>query len=167
MTNKLIVLAHSDYENSKANKALAKAVEVGGVEVHNLNQKYPDAHFDVTAEQAKLESANEIIFQFPMNWFSTPWIFKKYLDEVFTYGWAYGSAYKLEGKHVKLAITAGVNKAGYDSGLSVADALKWLKVTLAYCRLDFKDEIFVVYGTMGLKDEELAVKAKEYVKFIG
>ncbi|MFV0366182.1 MAG: NAD(P)H-dependent oxidoreductase [Mangrovibacterium sp.] len=162
MSKKIIVLGHANYGVSKVNLALVEAAEAAGVEVHKLSEKYPDAKFDVAAEQAKLESVDEIIFQFPMNWFSTPWTLKKYLDEVFSYGWAYGSAYKLKGKRVKIAVTAGVDKAGYDNGLSVADALQWLKVTLAFCQTDLQPEIFAVYGD----EKDLAARAKEYVKFV-
>ncbi len=166
MSKKLVVLAHSNYSSSRANKALVDAVEAAGVEVHNLSIKYPDAHFNVAKEQAKLEAADEIVFQFPMNWFSTPWLLKKYLDEVFTYGWAYGTGYKLKDKKVKIAVTAGVDQAGYDNGLPVANALQWLKVTLGFCQLNLQENYFAVYGVPNLTDKDLLAKANDYVQFV-
>ncbi|WP_258552789.1 NAD(P)H-dependent oxidoreductase [Helicobacter fennelliae] len=52
-------------------------------------------------EQALLESAQNIIFQFPVYWFSCPPLLRKYFDDVFTHGWAYGSkGGKLKGKRI-------------------------------------------------------------------
>ena len=52
------------------------------------------------------------MFQFPSNWFNYPPLFKKWLDEVSTYGWAYGSkiGYKVTGKKTALAISLGIDE---------------------------------------------------------
>ncbi|MFV0290951.1 MAG: NAD(P)H-dependent oxidoreductase [Mangrovibacterium sp.] len=162
MSNKLIILGHSNYNGSNVNKALIEAAAENKINVHNLQLIYPNANFNTKEEQSKLEAADEIIFQFPVHWFSTPWILKKYFDEVFSYGWAYGSGYNLKEKRAKLVVTTGVDKNGYTNGLPLKDALQWLKVTLNYCQLDYREEIFAFYGD----DKITPSKINEYLQFI-
>ena len=45
---------------------------------------------DIAAEQAKLDWADTVIFQFPLWWFSMPAILKGWFDRVYAYGFAYG-----------------------------------------------------------------------------
>lgn len=45
---------------------------------------------DVKVEQAKLDWADTVIFQFPLWWFSVPAILKGWIDRVFACGYAYG-----------------------------------------------------------------------------
>lgn len=42
--------------------------------------------YNIDEEIEKYKWADLVIYQTPMNWFSVPWIFKKYIDEVFRYG---------------------------------------------------------------------------------
>ncbi|XP_023565086.1 NAD(P)H dehydrogenase [quinone] 1 [Octodon degus] len=44
---------------------------------------------DIVAEQKKLEAADLVIFQFPMQWFGVPAILKGWFDRVLTGGFAY------------------------------------------------------------------------------
>lgn len=58
--------------------------------------------YDVNEEIEKYKWADTIIFQSPVNWFSVPWIFKKYFDEVYQHGVFYtGSAVYGEGGLLK------------------------------------------------------------------
>jgi NAD(P)H dehydrogenase (quinone) len=45
---------------------------------------------EVRAEQAKLDSADLLVLQFPLWWFSVPAILKGWIDRVFVRGFAYG-----------------------------------------------------------------------------
>lgn len=45
---------------------------------------------DIAAEQADLQWADHVIFQFPMWWYSVPAILKGWLERVMTIGFAYG-----------------------------------------------------------------------------
>ncbi|KYO38507.1 NAD(P)H dehydrogenase [quinone] 1 [Alligator mississippiensis] len=47
---------------------------------------------DIVAEQKKLEAADLVIFQFPLQWFGVPAILKGWFDRVFTGGFAYSYA---------------------------------------------------------------------------
>ena len=75
---------------------------------------------DVVAEQARLNEADAVIFQFPMWWFSMPAILKGWVDRVLAAGFAYGVGQfgngrwgdrygegKLMGRRAMLSLTCG------------------------------------------------------------
>jgi NAD(P)H dehydrogenase (quinone) len=62
---------------------------------------------DIMTEQKKLLEADLIVLQFPIWWGSYPAILKGWIERVFTYGFAYGSAFNLENKSVLLSVTTG------------------------------------------------------------
>lgn len=47
-------------------------------------------HADIRAEQAKLDRADAVVFQFPLWWYGMPAILKGWFDRVFVQGYAYG-----------------------------------------------------------------------------
>jgi len=83
--------------------------------VHQLHKLYPDEKIDVVAEQKLIEQYDKIVFQFPFYWFNCPPFFKQWLDDVLTYGWAYGSksGYQVSGKKIALAMSVGINEHEY------------------------------------------------------
>lgn len=50
--------------------------------------------YDINQELEKFSWADIIIFQAPVNWFSIPWSFKKYLDEIYLHGIFYKGSYQ-------------------------------------------------------------------------
>jgi modulator of drug activity B len=44
-----------------------------------------DQGYDPAEEERKHLEADLVILQTPINWFSAPWTWKKYVDEVFNY----------------------------------------------------------------------------------
>ncbi|WEK32874.1 MAG: NAD(P)H-dependent oxidoreductase [Candidatus Pseudomonas phytovorans] len=67
---------------------------------------------DVLREQARVEWADLVIFQFPMWWFSMPAILKGWVDRVLSRGFAYSAGRKygtghLKGKRAMLSLTTG------------------------------------------------------------
>ena len=113
----LIIVTHPHIEDSLINKRWIKELEKYPEQytIHQLYKVYPDEHIDVRKEQQLIEQYDHIVFQFPLYWFSTPPLLKKWQDEVLTYGWAYGSksGYKVGGKKVTLAISAGIDEREY------------------------------------------------------
>ena len=65
---------------------LAKAffVERG----HPVAETFVERGYDPEEEVKKHAAADLVILQTPVNWFSAPWIYKKYVDEVFNVGLA-------------------------------------------------------------------------------
>jgi putative NADPH-quinone reductase len=59
---------------------LAKAffVECG----HQVAETFVERSYDPEEEVKKHAAADLVILQTPVNWFSAPWIYKKYVDEV-------------------------------------------------------------------------------------
>lgn len=109
----LIIYAHPYPQHSHANKRmLEQARTLENVEIRSLYQLYPDFNIDVAAEQEALSRADLIVWQHPMQWYSTPPLLKLWIDKVFSHGWAYGHNGKaLHGKSLMWAVTTGGGKA--------------------------------------------------------
>jgi NAD(P)H dehydrogenase (quinone) len=111
---------------------------------------------DILQEQALLDDADAIIFQFPLWWESVPALIKGYFDRVFAYGWAYGRQYALMGKTTMVCTTTGAPGVTWKPGNrgALKDALKpILKGTLEFCGLKVLP-LFVVYGAKTKTEEE-------------
>ncbi len=90
MKNVLIINAHQFYEgisSGSLNKALISVIQEA-MEKRGYTVKLTDIErgYDINEEVEKHLWADIIITQSPVYWFSTPWIYKKYVDEVFTAG---------------------------------------------------------------------------------
>ena len=99
MSKVLLVLCHPNYKNSFANKIVVDKLKtlIPDMEIDNIHELYPDGKIDVKAEQEKCLKADTIIFQYPVFWFSCPYLLSKWIEEVFAHGFAYGTdKYKLE-----------------------------------------------------------------------
>jgi glutathione-regulated potassium-efflux system ancillary protein KefF len=88
----LVIVAHPQLEQSRANRALMRAalalehkgVDAGAptVAVRDLYALYPDYLIDPAAEQAALASARLVVWQHPIHWYSMPPLMKLWVDEV-------------------------------------------------------------------------------------
>ena len=169
----LIVVAHPEIANSNVNKKwideLSKYPEK--FTIHQLYNLYPDEKIDVLKEQKLIEAHDKLILQFPMYWFNCPPLLKKWLDVVFTYGWAYGSkGNMLKGKKVALGISAGISEedfAVYNTPyINIFDQLTSpFKATFTYTKSDYCS-YFTFFDANEPTAEKLDLKAKEYVNFI-
>ncbi len=88
MKNVLLINAHQFYEGispGRLNKTMAgiikEEMEQRGCEVR---ETYIEHGYDIDAEVQSHDWADIIILQAPVYWFGAPWIYKKYVDEVFT-----------------------------------------------------------------------------------
>jgi modulator of drug activity B len=127
MKHVLIINAHQFYEgisSGKLNRTMAdvirKEMEQRGAEVQ---ETVIEAGYDINAEVDKHVWADLIILQSPVFWFGMPWIYKKYVDEVFTAGLMqqrllsddgrtrddpsqqYGTGGKMQGKRYMMSLT--------------------------------------------------------------
>jgi modulator of drug activity B len=127
MKKVLLINAHQFYEGiaeGKLNKTMVdvtkEEMEAKGCEV---KLTYIEKGYDVNEEVEKHLWADIIITQSPVYWFGTPWIHKKYIDEVFTAGLVqqslivddgrthkdpnkqYGTGGKMQGKKYMLSLT--------------------------------------------------------------
>lgn len=172
----LIVVAHPDIENSVINQNWVKSLRQDSERytIHELYKTYPDGKINVAHEQKLLEAHDNVILQFPIFWFSSPALLKQWQDDVLTYGWAYGSesGYKMKGKNVALAVSAGIRLEDYAAEgryqYSLEEVLRPFEMTFHYIKANYLS-YFGFYGTElagELSAETLAQSAQEYRDFI-
>lgn len=102
MKKVLIINAHQMYagfSEGKLNQSFVdtakKTLEADGCEVMIT---HIEKGYDIEEEISKHEWADLVITQTPVNWFNTPWMHKKYIDEVFTGGLVQGRIIKDDGR---------------------------------------------------------------------
>lgn len=112
----VVVLAHPKLEHSRIARSLAqRAKMLPNVTVRDLYALYPDYFVDVPAEQAALAAADLVVWLHPFQWYGMPALMKLWLDEVFTYGWAYGRGSALAGKDLWVVTSTGGSPDSYHS----------------------------------------------------
>lgn len=169
MKKTLVIAAHPNMDQSTANAyILDQLKELPNGTVRHLDSLYPDYNIDTVAEQQLLQEADVVIFQFPLFWYSVPPMLKKWFDDVFTYGFAYGeNGDKLKGKKVFLSVTAGGSEEAYTATgynqISVKDALVPLLQTFNLTQMEFVD-IHVAYSMVSMHHGEEAVISRAKVQ---
>lgn len=180
----LVVVTHPNIESSIINKRWVEELKKypQNYTVHELYKEYPNCKIDVEKEQRLMELHQNLVLQFPIYWFNCPPLLKKWLDEVFTYGWAYGSngGDKLKNRKVALAVSAGIREEDYSQagryGYTLDQVLVPFELTFQYCHAKYRS-YFAFYGTEkepGGSEEEgneasnnkLEKSAKDYLNFI-
>lgn len=114
----LIIYGHPNPKQSNTNKELITIAKESKIDVLTLIEEYPDGNFDIEFEQKRLLDYDQIILQFPFYWYNAPYIMKKYLDDIFTFGYAFDGAKpgKLENNVLKIVTTAGADEKSYVPG---------------------------------------------------
>jgi glutathione-regulated potassium-efflux system ancillary protein kefF len=159
MPKALIVYGHPTPELSTANAETLRVVtETLGenVEVRELASHRVNGSFDIAAEQQALMEADVIVLQFPVFWYSVPALLKQWLDDVFTYGFAYGSdGDKLAGKTLVVAASAGANAEIYAEKLpnNFPEIFNPLENTAAFSRMKWAEPVYV-YSALSMPGTE-------------
>ncbi|MCO6564880.1 MAG: NAD(P)H-dependent oxidoreductase [Apibacter sp.] len=168
----LVIIGHPDLSNSTINKRWVKEIEKYPemFTVHSLYNTYPNYSIDVEKEQKLIEQHENIILQYPLYWFNCPALLKKWIDDVFTYGWAYGSkGDKMKDKKIALAISAGSKEENYKKdrnySVTIDDLILPFKITSDYMNSNFKG-YFILYGTNSIRTDALEKSAEQYISFI-
>jgi glutathione-regulated potassium-efflux system ancillary protein KefF len=170
----LVLVAHPELEQSRANRRLVDAALVlqrearGRVAVRDLYALYPDYQIDVDAEQAALAAARLVVWQHPIRWYGMPPLLKLWCDDVLAFGWAYGPGVTmLRGKDVWLvASTGGADDSYRPDGYNryFFDAfLPPYEQTAALCGMRFLPPL-VLHGAHRASDAELAAHAQTYAQ---
>ncbi len=139
----LNLVFHPDLASSRVNKSWMRIFEESGKVTTSLDmyQLYPDFVIDVEQEQANLLRHDRVILQFPMYWYSMPPLLKKWLDDVLTYGFAYGSTGdKLAGKDLQTIVSVGGHPryySGFDIYATVHELLRPFQLTANLCRMNY------------------------------
>ncbi|MGX7025534.1 NAD(P)H-dependent oxidoreductase [Vagococcus hydrophili] len=112
MNQTLVIIAHPDVQNSGVQQFLMESSQnLGGVTNYILTEEA----IDIKKEQARFKEYKRIIFQFPMYWYSSPFILKKWLDEVFQ---DTKTTALLRGKELGLVVSMGVSETSFEAGKS-------------------------------------------------
>ncbi|MBE9609202.1 NAD(P)H-dependent oxidoreductase [Chitinilyticum piscinae] len=110
----LVIFSHPHLATSRVHRTLIDAIDdLPDVQIHHLEAVYSHGDIDTAAEQEACEHAARLIFQFPFYWFSSPPMLKLWMDEVLSFGWAFGKAQKLRGKPLQLIISSGGPECAY------------------------------------------------------
>jgi len=169
----LVILAHPHLEKSRVNQRWKNKLSKHSddILIHELYREYPDGIIDVAREQALLEASPLIVLQFPLYWYSYPPLLKKWLDEVWTYGWAYGSnGDKLKGKPFGLALSIGDKAENYRPegpiSYTVDDILAPFKASAIHVGAKVLPYFAVFGASFQASDAAIDLSAEEYVQYI-
>lgn len=163
----LVLLAHPNLSASRVNSSLANAVaDLPGVTVRDLaSVRGPDG-FDVSVEQQVLLTHDAFVLQFPWHWYSVPALLKEWMDQVLTYGFAYGpDETALRGKPLQVVTTTGAPEAAYrpegHNRFTMSELMRPIDATAYLCEMALADP-FVVHGARTLDDDALASYGASY-----
>lgn len=167
----IVILAHPNIEGSVINKTWVEALAKNNseVKVHDIYKTYSDWNIDVVAEQQLLEKYDRIIFQYPLYWYNMPPLLKKWFDEVFTYGWSYGTGGdKLEGKTIGLAVSTGGAESAYTKEVygEVSEFLKQIPATAKFVKAKF-DSYHIFHGALSPDaGDRLVENTQQYLEYV-
>ncbi len=167
----LVIVVHPDLNQSRANRVFVDELKQDShIIVRDLYREYPDWRIDVEKEQALLLQFDRIVFQFPFYWYSCPPLLKKWFDDVFTYGWAFGTGGDhLLGKTFLTATTIGGLEEGYKAGgesrYTIDELLRPIEQTVVRCNGTWLSP-FTVYNANAVTDADLMQEARSYREYI-
>lgn len=160
MKNVLIINGHQKYDVVAEGKLTEIYVNTASEFLtqngFKVQVSHPELGYDISEEVEKFQWADYFILQFPVYWMGVPWIFKKYIDEVFTAGQhngiyhsdgrsredatkRYGSGGLMTNKKYMLSLTYNCptsefdNKEGFFDGLSLDEAHIATHKTWQFC----------------------------------
>lgn len=163
----LILFGHPAFQKSQANKLLVDDINsIHQVTFHDLYERYPDLDIDIDYEQELLKKHDCIIFQHPLFWYSTPAIFKEWMDLVLEHGFAFGKkGNALKGKLFFSAITTGARRDSFrsegDVHYTINQLLAPIFQTGNLCKMNVLPP-FVTYGTMYMSLDEILLQKKKF-----
>ena len=126
MTKTLIIMSHPDVAQSSSQQFLLAAIKgEEQIQIRHLESilaEQESNHFDKRIEQACLQEADRIIFQFPFYWYQCPSVMKQWMDEVLTLN----LSQKNKEKELGIVVTVGAKKDRYAAGGSVGFGIEEL-----------------------------------------
>lgn len=163
MKNLLLINAHHFYENispGRLNRTMADIIkeemEARGYEVRQTDI---EPGYDIDAEVQSHVWADLVILQSPVFWFGAPWIYKKYVDEVFTAGMVQQSLMTSDGR-TRQDPNKQYGTGGLMQGKKFLQSLTWNAPKEAF---GDKDQVLFAGKTV---DDVLIANAASY-KFCG
>ncbi|GLB46502.1 NAD(P)H dehydrogenase [Philodulcilactobacillus myokoensis] len=114
----LVIISHPDIKTSTTQAFLRDAQKnLKQVTWHPLDVLYSNYQIQIEKEQQLLTQFDRIIFQFPMYWYSSPALLKKWEDDVLTRNFVYLSEQaSLKGKELGIVTSLGMPLREYQRG---------------------------------------------------
>lgn len=96
---------------------------------------------------------------------------KKWLDDVFTDGWAYGkNGNNLENRNIGLAVTAGISENNYSESGKYKHSLKEIllpfEMTFDYCSANYKGFHAFYSAEFEATDKRIKDSIPQYINFL-
>ncbi|CQR45983.1 Modulator of drug activity B [Paraliobacillus sp. PM-2] len=146
----LLINGHQWYPNSQGrlNQTIFETIRKQLEQSYHVTTTIVDQGYDVEEERQKYLSADIIIYQTPIYWFSLPGKFKSYFDQVlkrgvlYTKGERYGRGGLLTGKKYMISTTWSApleefgSKDGFFRGREVDDVLFPIHCTHAFMDME-------------------------------
>jgi putative NADPH-quinone reductase len=169
MTGTLILNFHPDPARSRINAALADAAaRLPEVEVRTMANDRQGATFDYAVEIERIVSAERLVLQFPVQWYSGPSLLADWMAQILTiafYVRTQEDGARIEGRRLMIAAVAGNTPENYQPQGRVAiplpELLRPFEAMARRCGLEW-NEPFMVFRSSFLTDDELAREAGRY-----
>ena len=167
----VVIFAHHNFTDSRIQRSLLKGISnLQNVEIRDLYKLYPDYFIDAKKEQSALAASDLIVFQHPINWYSSPAILKEWQDIVLEYGYAYGeNGTALKGKDFLQVVSTGGGKDVYqptgNNRFKIEEFLRPFEATAYLCGIAYHKP-FVVHQAYRISDQELEERTKDYVSLL-
>jgi len=169
-------MAHPNMEESILNTRIKKELEGAEHIVYkDLTSLYSDFKIDIKKEQEDLSDASKIVFQFPMHWYNSPAILKQYVDEVFSYDFAYEidrngvfQDLALKDKEFQLLVTVGSREKSFqgEGRLSAKECLNSYSYTAKMLGMKELEPCFFYGAVYDMYTEEDFLKMSQKLKEI-
>ncbi|QGQ99133.1 flavodoxin family protein [Paenibacillus psychroresistens] len=167
----LVIVTHPNMEASNWNKSwLEELKKHSDITIHELYKEYPDENIDVSKEQKLIEAHDRIIFQYPLYWYSTPPLLKKWFDTVLLYNWAYGpDGSKTAGKEIGVAISTYGSEESYQptgaNRFTLQEILRPIEALVHFINASYLPH-FSLSDTSTVTAERLAQSSIDYIQHL-
>jgi len=187
-----IINTHLNYPNwseGGLNNAMVETAKSYFVEQgHDVTETRIEDGYDTEVEAQRHLDSELVLLQTPINWFGAPWIYKKYVDEVFNVGLhaktfldndgrtrsdptrQYGTGGHMEGKKFMIASTWNAPLEAFDNPDGVLFEGKGEDDLLLNITSNYKFVGYTVLKNFGIydifRDEDIAGKIDSYKKHL-
>ena len=167
MPKVLLILSHPNYKESFANKIIVEKLKtlIPEIEIDHIDELYPDEKINVKSEQEKLLRNDFVIFQFPMYWHNRPHFLSRWFEDVYEYGFAYGSkGKKLKDKKIIVSMTLGNTEKFFTGEISLDNLVSPFKASCAYTEQKFLGYVFT--DLIPTQTKVMSEEIKEKIKML-
>ena len=187
-----IINAHLNYPNwseGGLNNAMVETAKSYFVQQgHDVTETRIEDGYDAEVEAQRHLDSELVLLQTPINWFGAPWIYKKYVDEVFNVGLhaktfldndgrtrsdptrQYGTGGHMQGKKFMVASTWNAPLEAFDNPDGVLFEGKSEDDLLLNITANYKFVGYTVLKNFGIydifRDEDIAGKIDSYKKHL-